>query len=168
MIEKRDPDHLSGSGHVSGQQHVFSTRCRIAARMVVDEDEGTCVDAERSAQRVGGANAGPMKAASGDGAGGAEMPAAIEREHPQLFVRECPEPRQRPRGHVLRRAELVRRASVGDLDSPAELERGRDRLCRRQRRVRDGVAAPSSIRRIDSAPLEPCGDLERVSASETL
>jgi hypothetical protein len=104
--------------------------------MVVYEDERARVDAKRGAERVGRTDRGPMKPTPRDTACRAQVAAAIEPEHPELFVCVRQKARHRPGRDIGRGRQPLRHCCSRDLDAAPELERGRDSASRLHRRVR--------------------------------
>ena len=52
MVEDIDANQLAGLHDLPGDMHIFGGRARIAARMVVTDDDGGRVEADRLAEEL--------------------------------------------------------------------------------------------------------------------
>jgi hypothetical protein len=105
MVEKWCPYDGGCIGHRSRERDIFLARSRIAARVVVDQNERARGFAEGHANWIARRDVKPVDAAGGHPARSAKTVVTIEREEPEFFVVERREPGTRPR---------FDRGSVGD------------------------------------------------------
>jgi hypothetical protein len=82
VIEERRGYDVGGVGDALGELDVFSARGRVAAGVVVDEDERARPFAKRDAERVARGDEDAMEPPRGHAPRRTKAVAAVERENP--------------------------------------------------------------------------------------
>jgi hypothetical protein len=82
VIEERRGYDVGGVGDALGELDIFSARGRVAAGVVVDEDERARSFAERDAERVARGDEDAVKSPCGHAPRRAKPVGAVERENP--------------------------------------------------------------------------------------
>jgi hypothetical protein len=126
VIYERQPDDARGRRDAFGEGDVLGARRRIAAWVVVDEDEAAGCGADREAERVCGSKAESMAPAPREAARRAQVAAGVERQDPELLVEQSAEPRLGPRYDIHGAPETSRRSRCLDRRPAPELEGRRE------------------------------------------
>jgi hypothetical protein len=96
VVDERCADCCGSLGNGTSEGHILITRSRVAARVVVDENEGAGGFSQYNQKHIAYANVKAMNAAGGHAPGGAETMATVQAERPQLFVLQGRKPGASP------------------------------------------------------------------------
>jgi hypothetical protein len=99
VVDERRPHGVRRRGERGREADVFGAGRRIAAGVVVHDDERARPFAERHAEHVASGDGEPVQASDRHAPRGAQPVAAVERDEPHLFVVAAVRPARRPRPH---------------------------------------------------------------------
>ncbi len=126
VVEEVDVEQPPGGQRLGGQVEVVRAGGRVAARVVVDEDDPAGVQAHGVTEELADPDEARRHVALIDGRDPKDHVLRVEQDRPKLLVLEPAHLEDEPIGDVDRRADRPAPGRPVRQQAPAELERGRE------------------------------------------